>query len=864
MIIEKIEGKNFLSFGPETQTLDLSDPGLFLISGKNEHNTALESNGAGKSSIMDLIVFALYGKVTKDLKLDEIINEMAQKECMSRLTMVADDGCRYVIERWIKHGKSNPLFLYKDTDGTLDLISSGDKSETQITIDGLIKFNYKSFINTVMMTQEQVSGFLNDDSSQKKEIIENILQLNVITKYGKVANEKRKLLDKRVEFLRTNRDNLGKIIANIKTSLEDYVASCKKKKDEAADLIKTLETQLEDLAKIDIISERQAVVLHKTISESIKDMKHQQELIAVQSEAAKAEVTRLTNQLGTLTVSSAELGTKIDGDYIADAKRQLELYLEDVTKREKDQAASSERNKKRIDEINAIDFVDMRARIAAYATLTETYKEKDFEVKSILTSAGVTKQNLDAKNAELGDILLQIKNTAARSDAVSTKALEDQIVALRQEYDHVSEHPDECPVCHNALKSDDLIVWKEGQSKKIEDVAEQISEKKNLIAKYQADIIVLEGKKESIQTAIDTLTLEESKVLASLQTIKQWKKDNPLVVPEHTEATLFELEHERTELSHLVSESSKSLKDDALVAMHEEKIQSRVKEVDGLKLQRDEIQTQIKALSLDVTKASEVLIGFHAQYAALSEKITAAEASLPVIKTEEELSTLDKQKSELEKKIEELKTKEYADKDYMKSLFDQIKKNADEKAIVDTDYAAAYKKATIMRWWENSFSSKKNSLKSWCVQTIIEYLNDRVKYYVDRFFDGAVSVTFDTELSETIESYDNSRTYGQFSGGEKRRLNVAILFALNELVKTSLNSSRLNLMMLDEVLGNYLDDRGVSTILDILQEKRDEEKVGIYVIEHKESFKEFPYFNQVNITKKIDGYSYIEVKNETS
>jgi DNA repair exonuclease SbcCD ATPase subunit len=164
----------------------------------------------------------------------------------------------------------------------------------------------------------------------------------------------------------------------------------------------------------------------------------------------------------------------------------------------------------------------------------------------------------------------------------------------------------------------------------------------------------------------------------------------------------------------------------------------------------------------------------------------------------------------------------------------------------------------MTQFWENALSSKKNSLKSWCINTIIAFLNDKVRYYVDRFFDGSVSVVFDTELNETITCYENDRVYGQFSGGEKRRLNIAILFALNELIKTNLSSSKLNVMFLDEVLGNYLDERGVSTILDILQEKRDEDGAAIYVVEHKDSFKEYPYFQHITVVKGADNYSRIE------
>jgi hypothetical protein len=63
MTLEWIRIKNIFSFGPESQTLNLADPGLYLVMGRNEtiqaikEDDASSSNGSGKSSILDCVKF---------------------------------------------------------------------------------------------------------------------------------------------------------------------------------------------------------------------------------------------------------------------------------------------------------------------------------------------------------------------------------------------------------------------------------------------------------------------------------------------------------------------------------------------------------------------------------------------------------------------------------------------------------------------------------------------------------------------------------------------------------------------------------------------------------------------------------------
>lgn len=69
--IQKVEFRNFLSFGNIWQQFEL-EQGLNLIIGKVTNTST--SNAAGKSALIESIIFGLYGKVTKDINKDQIPN----------------------------------------------------------------------------------------------------------------------------------------------------------------------------------------------------------------------------------------------------------------------------------------------------------------------------------------------------------------------------------------------------------------------------------------------------------------------------------------------------------------------------------------------------------------------------------------------------------------------------------------------------------------------------------------------------------------------------------------------------------------------------------------------------------------------
>jgi DNA repair exonuclease SbcCD ATPase subunit len=123
-----------------------------------------------------------------------------------------------------------------------------------------------------------------------------------------------------------------------------------------------------------------------------------------------------------------------------------------------------------------------------------------------------------------------------------------------------------------------------------------------------------------------------------------------------------------------------------------------------------------------------------------------------------------------------------------------------------------------------------SGIKSRIVKNYIPVINETINRYLTRmnFF---VNFHLDEEFNETIKSrHRDVFTYASFSEGEKKRIDLSLLFAWRAIASMK-NSIRTNLLILDEVLDGSLDDGSVEAFLDIVSHMGDD--TNIVVISHK-------------------------------
>lgn len=184
MIPRNIQLKNFLSYGPEPQTIDFSRYNLICLSGKNGH---------GKSALLDAITWAIWGQARKtsgNSKADQGLLHLGQKHMFVILEFEVN-GQVYRVRREFVQTNSKPFasldFGIMQADQKIAPLTDKTIKATQEKIEKTIGITYESFINSAFLRQGQSNEFSKKAPKERKEILAEILQLGQFEEQKKIA-----------------------------------------------------------------------------------------------------------------------------------------------------------------------------------------------------------------------------------------------------------------------------------------------------------------------------------------------------------------------------------------------------------------------------------------------------------------------------------------------------------------------------------------------------------------------------------------------------------------------------------------------------------------------------------------------------
>jgi len=162
--------------------------------------------------------------------------------------------------------------------------------------------------------------------------------------------------------------------------------------------------------------------------------------------------------------------------------------------------------------------------------------------------------------------------------------------------------------------------------------------------------------------------------------------------------------------------------------------------------------------------------------------------------------------------------------DLIESYKDKINIRAKVKASNKLNYE-------VMRFWEKAFSQQ--GIIKFIIKNILEYLNNKVNYYTSFLTDSKYNLYFDEELNEKVMTEDQVIQYISLSGGEKRKINLAVMLALKDLLLLT-DKNQSNILFLDEIAEN-LDEEGINGLYALLQEIKKDKL--IFIITHNKYLK---------------------------
>jgi len=274
IIFKSIKYKNFLSSGNYFTEIALNKSKSTLIVGQN---------GAGKSTMLDAISFALFGKPHRKISKNQLINSINQKQALVEVEFSIGKA-QFRIVRGIR---PNTFEIWKD--GNMINQSSHAMEYQKILEQNILKLNHKSFHQVVVLGSSSFIPFMQLNAGHRRNVIEDLLDINIFSKMNILLRERNSILKENISKINNDtnivkskieqqtkyikdiaaltEENKGKYEKQIKGGKEKI----KKLQDENNNISKQLEesTAAEELK--DIQKEKNKAIAH--IAEIKQEMK---------------------------------------------------------------------------------------------------------------------------------------------------------------------------------------------------------------------------------------------------------------------------------------------------------------------------------------------------------------------------------------------------------------------------------------------------------------------------------------------------------------------------------------------------------------------------------------------------------------
>jgi exonuclease SbcC len=386
MILEQETLEGFLSYR-KRQTIDLRGLSVCLINGARDGDVSL-SNGAGKSALLESMLVNFYGKFGGRGKLiDWYINHDSSSMYLEHIFLM--DGKRYkkILKKSKESSATNELF-YDRNNKTLE---EAEWKLTDKKIDDVLGLTCEAASSTIFLSERETLKFINGTSSERKEILRELLNIIIFEKASKKTSRKALDIDKdinvNIALIGSKQEQLN-VEGDIKIKVDDVKDEIKKLKafeDEFKAKIKAVQDEKKNLA---VEIEKQKDLAAKLLEETQKTKELEKELENKQK------------QLDELV----KAGT--------DCKKSLETKKQDLEKlKQKQFDAQPNINsiqkfidalKKEINEIVDVESSDVKLKEV------EDLKRKTKELQNELNELIKKKSEIETKNEHVQEYVAKI------------------------------------------------------------------------------------------------------------------------------------------------------------------------------------------------------------------------------------------------------------------------------------------------------------------------------------------------------------------------------------------------------------------------------------------------------------------------
>ena len=383
IIFENIKWKNFLSTGNVYTKINLS---------KNKNTLIIGENGAGKSTILDALTFALYNKPFRKINKGQLVNSINNKGAVVELEFSLYKN-KYRIVRGIK---PNIFEVYKNN----DLINqNADSKDYQEYLEKhILKIGYKSFCQVVVLGSATFLPFMQLPAAQRREIVETLLDLQIFTTMNSVLKDK--VQKNKEDFIRVEEQkrNIEEKIIIIKKYIE-------KREQESKESVEKKEKEIEKIDEIIISKKEELKKVEKEYHELSQDV---------------SDDKKITNENTNLLLLREKINSKID--MVSEEIKFLETNDDCPT------------CKQRIEESFKLESIgDKNDKLKEYKDGLFLLKEKIFNNEKEMQSLNESKEKLSKVKDQFRDISFDLSSTERMK-----KSIEAEIKSIKKKESTIS------------------------------------------------------------------------------------------------------------------------------------------------------------------------------------------------------------------------------------------------------------------------------------------------------------------------------------------------------------------------------------------------------------------------------------------
>ena len=404
---EKVRWKNFLSTGNQFTEIELD---------RNETTLIIGENGAGKSTVLDALCFALFGKPFRTISKSQLINTVNAMETVVEIEFSIASR-KYKVIRGIKPNKfeiwQNDVMLNQE---------ANSRDYQKILEQQILKLNYRSFTQVVILGSSTFVPFMQLKAKFRREVVEDLLDIKIFSMMNMLLKQRLKDLVTELQEVEYNYKLSSEKIAMQETYIKDI-------KNNADVIIKDKEKTYDD----------NAIELGKKVSEKKTLEENQKSLFKSVDDQISTESkdTKLKDLRSTLTEKQKEKDRMIN---FFEKHDECPVCTQDIDNEFKTQMISTKQTEKK--EITdgllkmESELDKTKSRLDEIKKVTDVIQDNSIKIAELNTSI----QELEKYQERLSSEIKELENsTINNSDEEKLKTLQEEFNQIEQNKKELKE-----------------------------------------------------------------------------------------------------------------------------------------------------------------------------------------------------------------------------------------------------------------------------------------------------------------------------------------------------------------------------------------------------------------------------------------